>query len=324
MIRKVPGYIKTRFSPTELVEWYNSPPSDLSELSELSDEIVVDLSDTESDKSDKSEVFDQSDKESDSDNSDYDDFNVNKNITKNVGYRNNTTWRKQVVNRYKRCVVSGVDAIECDAAHIVPFHACKGKKLGWGTDKINGLLLSKNLHWTFDRLYWSLDPNDIIDDENKRKVWIRIVTRGCKKRLTILDYYYTKTMVQDQNKEKDQEDHQQNGNKKGYILIYRDSLEYVRYHYNMFLEFCNKYEKKMKTMIDQVVNEPMPIVRIIKKKFNASNDEIYHCLEKNSIFNAGRWLTIQEGNDIYGEKEFEEALKKFQREVECREDPDYK
>jgi hypothetical protein len=106
-----------------------------------------------------------------------------------IGIKNRSNdWRSLILKRYKRCVITGLDRIECDAAHIVPFKDCTGENESWAVHKGNGLLLSKNLHWTFDRYYWSLDPNDVLKEEELYS-WVRIVMRDTKRKLSIVEYY---------------------------------------------------------------------------------------------------------------------------------------
>jgi hypothetical protein len=59
-------------------------------------------------------------------------------------------FRKLCIEKYKRCVISNVFYLECDACHIIPYSI--------GLNNVNNsLLLSKNLHKLFDEGYWTID-----------------------------------------------------------------------------------------------------------------------------------------------------------------------
>src|SRR5437868_15353020 len=118
MIKK-PGFLKTRFSDSDIEDWLN-------------DDLPVQEEDDDIDEEPA-------------------DFNDTTN-------RCSTFWRKEILSRYKHCIVSGVDKIECDAAHVVLFYLCTEANIEWGTDPANGIHSSKILHCTFDRLLWILDP----------------------------------------------------------------------------------------------------------------------------------------------------------------------
>jgi len=61
-------------------------------------------------------------------------------------------YRKAVVERFKSCIVSGLDAEVCEAAHIIPFSQSND------FNPNNGLLLNCILHRLFDKYYWSINP----------------------------------------------------------------------------------------------------------------------------------------------------------------------
>lgn len=59
-------------------------------------------------------------------------------------------FRKLCIGKYKKCIISDVFHLECDACHIIPYSI--------GMNNINNsLLLSKNLHKLFDEGYWTID-----------------------------------------------------------------------------------------------------------------------------------------------------------------------
>jgi len=59
-------------------------------------------------------------------------------------------FRKNCVNYYKKCIISGTFAGECEACHIIPH--------GIGLNVIeNSLLLTRSLHHLFDNGYWTIN-----------------------------------------------------------------------------------------------------------------------------------------------------------------------
>jgi predicted restriction endonuclease len=74
------------------------------------------------------------------------------NYTNVINRNGQNTFRERLVQRYKNCIITNSIADECDASHIIPYSES-------GTfDITNGLLLSSNLHKTFDKYYWSIEP----------------------------------------------------------------------------------------------------------------------------------------------------------------------
>lgn len=63
-------------------------------------------------------------------------------------------FRQKLLNKYEKCVVSNDKCLpQLEAAHIIPFNNENN------FDIYNGLLLTRNLHVTFDQNYWSIDQN---------------------------------------------------------------------------------------------------------------------------------------------------------------------
>lgn len=62
-------------------------------------------------------------------------------------------FKQNLCEKYKKCIVTGNDIDECDACHIVPL------EIKYSYNINNGLLLSSSLHKTFDKFYWSINPN---------------------------------------------------------------------------------------------------------------------------------------------------------------------
>ena len=76
-------------------------------------------------------------------------YSTNENNNKNRERIEREEFRKNCINRYKKCIISNVFSGECDACHIIPY--------GKGLDNINNsLLLTKSLHNLFDEGYWTI------------------------------------------------------------------------------------------------------------------------------------------------------------------------
>ena len=67
-------------------------------------------------------------------------------------------FRKSLIKKYTCCIISGTRSeYEIEAAHIIPY--CEGKKDIYNFSESNGLLLKSNLHKTFDKFLWSINPD---------------------------------------------------------------------------------------------------------------------------------------------------------------------
>ena len=74
-------------------------------------------------------------------------------------------FRKQIIMRYYKCIISNMCKSVCEAAHIIPF----SETLSFDVD--NGILLNNILHKLFDEYYWSINPQTLcvelfIDETN--------------------------------------------------------------------------------------------------------------------------------------------------------------
>lgn len=65
------------------------------------------------------------------------------------------TYRKNLIDRFSVCPLTGVNYKLCEAAHILPYSECKNKKDKYSVN--NGILLSATMHKAFDRNYFTID-----------------------------------------------------------------------------------------------------------------------------------------------------------------------
>jgi len=67
-------------------------------------------------------------------------------------------FRENILNRDKKCIVTDIISIECQACHIVPVSDCGCYDID------NGLLINSNHHITFDKYLWSIEPETLLID----------------------------------------------------------------------------------------------------------------------------------------------------------------
>ncbi len=83
-------------------------------------------------------------------------------------------FRKRIIERYKKCVITGAPAIMCEAAHIKPFSDCDSDEQ---YDIDNGILLRADVHKLFDLKLISINVdkvvlgNDLLADPEYEFLW---------------------------------------------------------------------------------------------------------------------------------------------------------
>jgi hypothetical protein len=107
-----------------------------------------------------------------------------------------TEFREQLINYFgNTCIISGSNKIildECEAAHIIPVSANGRYEVS------NGLLLSRNLHKTFDLFLWSINPKTFQIESVKDAGSINLYPKDClvnklnDKFIPSLTYHYNK------------------------------------------------------------------------------------------------------------------------------------
>ena len=109
--------------------------------------------------------------------------------------RQDTLYRKKVIEKYNTCMISGKDIEVCQVAHILPF---KNSNEEEKYDSENGFLLSADLHMLFDNKNFDLKINQdgyVIFSDNilKNKNMIEYNKYNNKKiNLTEKNKYYLK------------------------------------------------------------------------------------------------------------------------------------
>ena len=97
------------------------------------------------------------------------DMNKINEILKQLDKSNNRSpqeeFRNNLIDKYNKCIITGLDVSECEAAHIIDL-----KEDALNYDINNGLLLTASLHASFDKLIWTINPTTFnIEINNKYK-----------------------------------------------------------------------------------------------------------------------------------------------------------
>lgn len=115
--------------------------------------------------------------------------------------RNDYNFKQKVKIYYNNtCIISKADIDECSICHIKPFYESDDDEK---YDFRNGIILSESLHKLFDKYYFTIDPTTYK---------IIISNKIINKKLLINDFNNIK------------------------VNINKESLKYLQYHYNCFIE----------------------------------------------------------------------------------------
>jgi hypothetical protein len=110
-------------------------------------------------------------------------------------------FRKRIIEKYKKCLITGIGPMACEACHIKSFMGSTDLEK---YDIDNGLLLCANLHKLFDKYLISINPST------------------CRMEISIkLDIEDYKELEKYKNKK---------------IKINEKTIEYLHYHYSIFLQ----------------------------------------------------------------------------------------
>ena len=93
-------------------------------------------------------------------------------------------FRKDIISRYSKCIITGNGELVCEACHIKPYKICKENEK---YDINNGLLLDANHHKLFDKHLISINPETFqleishsLDKDAYHEIW-----KNNKKQLNI-------------------------------------------------------------------------------------------------------------------------------------------
>ena len=78
------------------------------------------------------------------------------------------SFRRELIKRDQHCILSGLSAEVCEAAHIVNKEFLHNASKEIRFTKQNGILLSSNLHKEFDMHFWTVDIDDSLWEQSKK------------------------------------------------------------------------------------------------------------------------------------------------------------
>ena len=78
------------------------------------------------------------------------------------------SFRRELIKRDQHCILSGLSAEVCEAAHIVNKEFLHNVSKEIRFTKQNGILLSSNLHKEFDMHFWTVDIDDSLWEQSKK------------------------------------------------------------------------------------------------------------------------------------------------------------
>jgi hypothetical protein len=84
-------------------------------------------------------------------------------------------FRNDLINKFGKCIITGNNEIECEAAHIIDLD---DEKLNYNIN--NGILLTGTLHTLFDKLVWCINPDTFNIEVNYKYNNIEILINNFK------------------------------------------------------------------------------------------------------------------------------------------------
>ena len=103
----------------------------------------------------------------------------------------NPAFRNNILKAFSyKCTLSGMDAIQCEAAHIIPHKR--------NDTEVNGMLLSEELHSLYDKYIWCPIPNTLLPcyrRQNFVSYEIEVSDKYDKKELSIHKYKHNRIEV---------------------------------------------------------------------------------------------------------------------------------
>ena len=161
------------------------------------------------------------------------------------------------------CVLSNIDPIQCECAHIIPLNGDYGQTNFENPELLNnsanGMLLSKELHYLYDMFIWSINPNNytvIQGIPTKHKYNINIASDYKDKNISI-NHYKT-------------------------IILRAECHPFIEIAYSIFLDTWNsiqfsnilKLEVKEESKIAEITNS------ILKSSSNSDNKNKFTTIDK--------------------------------------------
>jgi hypothetical protein len=160
----------------------------------------------------------------------------------------------------RKCLISGVDQAECEGAHIIPKWVCDKLSCDFKYDSPNGLIISRNLHTTFDSFIWTFDVWDFKFNSVKRKGcdWIGfrlIIKTNSFNNTDNTDNTNNSRNRSNRSNRSNKNKHSPNGKYtvkdyvgQNYFEVPLDSIPYIWTQYNVYLE--KNYKPGLRTDLE--------------------------------------------------------------------------
>lgn len=252
---------------------------------------------------------------------DVDESGIFPNLTKSE--LNANKYRNNIGKNFKnKCIISLVDQIECECAHIIPRNICEKFNLNFKYHIANGLLLNRNLHILFDNFVWTFDIYDY-KDVCDNYVNLSIIIKKNKNNYTICNYQYDDNHCL------------------RYYKIPICSLPYLFIQYNMF--FYKNYSKinlsddklyenlLCHNLFVQTLNEPNMFFSIVQNYKNNNNNKTAKFVLNKTVDNKcnirclvlWEYYSFSECSWEFTYNVNQEIVKEYDYILETNKDPDF-
>jgi len=226
----------------------------------------------------------------------------------NLGARYKKIYKKEnlrpsMISKYGKCIITNVNPVECDVAHIVPSAICDRYKLWYKYYKYNTLFLCKNLHITFDKYLWTFDIYSTVQLDDKWVTMDIIINKTANNDITYSINSYNENTVK--------------------IPIKCIPFLYINYQIFMYKNYqikpslaaplTNKYYSVIfnDELYDKLLSQPIYLLQLIAenqntskiayildKKYDNSSIPIYLCLLDYHRFNSLDWKYLHDTDSV--------------------------
>ena len=93
-------------------------------------------------------------------------------------------FRNEIIKRYETCIITNMDELFCEAAHIIPFSESEN------FDIENGILLNCILHKLFDKYMFSINPDTLCVEVSNINLKYNILKNINNKKIIKLKSHY--------------------------------------------------------------------------------------------------------------------------------------
>ncbi len=126
---------------------------------------------------------------------------IDKNKLKMREARQDYQFKQDIKKFYnEKCIITDADIEECSICHIKPLYECNDDEK---YDYRNGIILSESLHRLFDKYLFSINPDTLEI----------VISKNIQNKNLLINNYINK-----------------------FVYINLESMDYLKYHYNKFIE----------------------------------------------------------------------------------------